>query len=288
MPTGRTRPANRPGENGTPLQHQLAYPTNGEQFSQEFQVYGDVMNKRLSYIAGLYYGSLDANQVLYFSGSPASPYARQNGPDADSKTYAGFAQATYSITPKVRVTAGVRYTQDYRGVTFRSFFQEPYNGQWLGDFNSNPAPGPFVACGLPLPAGADYHDQSQCRLSRDVTYHYIPWTAGIDWKPGDDALLYAKVSKSFRSGAYGNASPTYTPPGIPGYSPKTQAELDALATYLQPVEPSSVISPEVGAKVEFLDHRLRINGALFYSWYSNVQANNSLPPACLYAARSSR
>ena len=265
------------GADGTPLQHQLAYPTNGDQWSQEFQVYGDVLNNRLSYIAGLYYGSLDANQVLYLNGTP---YARQNGPDADSKTYAGYGQVTYAVTPKVHLTAGVRFTEDYRGVTFRSFFQEPYNGPVIGQFNSNPPAGTFVACGLPLPAGANYFDQSQCHLSSDVTYHYIPWTVGIDWKPTDDTMLYAKVSKSFRSGAYGNASPTYTPPGIPGYVPKIQDELNALATYLQPVAPSSILSPEVGAKLDFLDHRLRVDGALFYSWYDNVEANTSLPPAC--------
>ena len=37
---------------------------------------------------------------------------------ADNKSYASFAQLNYEIAPSVRLTGGVRYTQDSRDMTW--------------------------------------------------------------------------------------------------------------------------------------------------------------------------
>src|SRR5262249_25005720 len=104
-----------------------------------------------------------------------------------------------------------------------------------------------------------------------VSYHYVPWTFGIDWKANDDTLLYAKISKGYRSGAFGITGPAASP------NPVQQA---ANLAQFGPVAPEKLLSPEVGAKIEAWDHKLRLNGAVFYSDYKNIQDTVNLPAAC--------
>jgi iron complex outermembrane recepter protein len=75
---------------------------------------------------------------------------------------------------------------------------------------------------------------------------------GVEWQVSDDHMLYASYANGYKSGGF-NARPTTEPPRFEAYEPE---ELD---TY------------ELGAKTEWLDRRLRLNVAVFYSDYQEIQ-----------------
>jgi iron complex outermembrane recepter protein len=83
---------------------------------------------------------------------------------------------------------------------------------------------------------------------------------GIDFRPVEDYMFYASFSRGYRSGGFSNRAQT------------------AISTNT-PYEPEIVDSTEVGAKLEFLDHRLAANIALFNAKYKNLQQNTTIPVA---------
>ena len=68
----------------------------------------------------------------------------------------------------------------------------------------------------------------------------------------DDAMIYGTYSKGYRSG------------GVNG-------RVDELASATTPYDPETVDSYELGFKSEWMDQRLRLNGALFYMEYEDKQ-----------------
>jgi iron complex outermembrane receptor protein len=71
----------------------------------------------------------------------------------------------------------------------------------------------------------------------------------FSYKPSGDGLIYASAAKGFRSGGTNTPSPPYPPT----YGPET------LWTYT------------LGAKQQWLDHRLNVDLAAYYNSYSNMQ-----------------
>jgi iron complex outermembrane receptor protein len=254
----------------------FAYPERATQISEEFQVYGDALDGRLKWIGGVYYFQVTGSQVnnvfalqaLRFlptlAGGPAGPLTHtSSGPDVKNTSSSAFAQISYEILPKVRLTGGIRYVTDKRRVTY-------HDDTELGAA----AGGQFLTCSLanaPLDT-----NPTHCSFVDSVTYHFVPWTVGLDYKPTDDALLYAKVSKGYRSGAFGNGGPQAA-----RSAPVAANNARVLATF-GPSAPESLISYDAGAKLEFLDHRLRINTAAYWSKYTDIQLTTPLgpDPAC--------
>ncbi|MFC3053327.1 TonB-dependent receptor [Kordiimonas pumila] len=79
------------------------------------------------------------------------------------------------------------------------------------------------------------------------------WTSftpkfGLNYTVSDEVYLYTTVSKGFKSGGYNVGSYQNTP-----------------------FDPESIWSYEIGVKADLFDDRLRLNSALFYYDYSNLQ-----------------
>jgi outer membrane receptor protein involved in Fe transport len=90
----------------------------------------------------------------------------------------------------------------------------------------------------------------------------------LSWQPDRDNLFYVSASKGFRPGG----------PNV-GVGDICGASLDALGVAQVPAKFSSdsLWSYEIGGKNTFLDHRLQINGSLFYIDWRNIQQNVYLP-----------
>jgi len=101
-----------------------------EQFSQEVQLTGESLDGRLKWVVGGYYFYEDIRstipvvvfkELLDIIGLDLSLTWDLTG---TNKSYAGFGQATYDITDKLSVTAGLRYTYEKKAVgrvVFRQF-----------------------------------------------------------------------------------------------------------------------------------------------------------------------
>jgi iron complex outermembrane recepter protein len=242
----RDEDANRPGDNdGTPypIFELPTKPFEYHQFSQELQAYGKAFDDRFNWITGLYYFREHGRQgqtvaVL----QPLSAAAGLNDAVVTNRSQGAYAQADYEIVPKVRLTAGVRDTKDLRQVVYL----DKAIVHATGAIVCNVAPAIRDAPGL-------------CQATPpEGDFKYWPWTAGLEYEPTPEALIYGKVSKGFRSGGF-----------LQGGA--------ASAVQLQPYGPESLLSDEVGTKLQMLDRRLRLNAAAFYSTYDAIQQTTFVP-----------
>ena len=85
---------------------------------------------------------------------------------------------------------------------------------------------------------------------------------GLDFRWTDDVLVYFSVAEGFKSGGFNGRA-------------RNVGELEGY-------DPETILSYEIGMKSEWLDHRLRLNLAAFYSDYEDVQLTEQhVDPATL-------
>lgn len=233
-------------------------PSRQDQYSQELRMASNGAN-RVDYVAGLYwfaqtitgepiteYGPLAAYWLL--GKPPAIPGNLLDGYLTDGHTrfhsdsYAVFGEATWHATERLKVTAGIRYTDEQKD----------------GEFDST------VSGGLATPTPA----QSKSKLSilRPQSY-----TAKVsDGSPSgrvnlvyfwsDSAMTYASLARGSKSGGI-NMS------GLP----LNAANQPALTTAA--IKPEQNTTVEVGVKSRLLDQRLLLNADVYQTTVRDFQTN---------------
>jgi iron complex outermembrane receptor protein len=91
---------------------------------------------------------------------------------------------------------------------------------------------------------------------------------GLSYHISPDIMTYATVSKGYREGG-----PLFKLPSL------CDADLANLGLSASPTayKPDSIWNYELGAKTQWLDHRLTINGAVYYIDWTNIQQTIALP-----------
>jgi iron complex outermembrane recepter protein len=107
------------------------------------------------------------------------------------------------------------------------------------------------------PTSSHYSDTRGTTPKYDLSYHVT-----------QDILSYATVAKGYREGG-----PLYP------FPPTCAKDLEALGYSSSPTSyaPDSIWSYELGAKTEWLEHRLTMNGAVYYIDWTSIQQNITLP-----------
>ncbi|MEP7243240.1 MAG: TonB-dependent receptor [Gammaproteobacteria bacterium] len=103
---------------------------------------------------------------------------------------------------------------------------------------------PFGGFGPNIPVGVQ---------TNSATASKTTFKANVSYKLTDDSLLYATFSEGFRIGGTNAADLPFASGIPPAYDP------DSLKNY------------EIGAKSEFLDHKLRLNAAVYRIDWSDIQ-----------------
>jgi iron complex outermembrane receptor protein len=137
----------------------------------------------------------------------------------ESKSTAAFADFDWQFAPQWRVNFGGRFTKDKKS---------------LDNF-------------LGAPLGSPSKSFSK----------FTP-KVGIDWRPNEDAMIYASFSRGYRSGGFSNRAQT-------------------VFSTNKPFDPETVDSVELGAKTEWFDRRMSFNIAVFNAKYKNLQQNTTIP-----------
>ena len=210
------------------LAFQDLFYEKSETFTQELRLTssGDT---RLEWITGLYFLSEEAQMQINLSipvfGVPGIAFWG----DGDTTAWAGFAQATYAVTDKLNFTAGIRYSDEKK-----EHFHQTIVGP---DFLAAREGRGFVVLALPDEESWD------------------AWTPkfGIDYFVNEDVMLYATVTRGFKSGGFNSGSPQ------------------------PPFEPEFLWNYEIGAKTTLFDGRLRANVAAFYYDYTDMQVQSYDP-----------
>ena len=220
---------------GTPL-NIFSYedPIAISQNTQEFQINGDNFDHRLRWVAGAYYYYMTADDDAnaYVLNSLAGIFEALRAKNHDN-SLSGYTQATYALTSSINLTAGLRYTDETRGVS-PSSYETVFGGAPI--------------CLVPTDNLVD----GKCRADFEFHYNNVSYTASVDWSPAKGLMLYAKTSRGFRGGSP-NQRGTFIP--------------DSYA----PFAPEVVTDYEAGLKSEWMNRHLRINLDYYHSNYDDIQ-----------------
>jgi iron complex outermembrane recepter protein len=210
------------------------------QVSQEFQVNGTALDKKLNYVGGLYYFK-EAGYVHDYVPFESLLYVYDVANDVENKNYAAFVHADYRLNDQWGFTAGGRYT------SAQAYF---LGGQSdLNDFPFLVLPG-----GIQTPASALFRYFPPIPDSQ--AWHIFDPTVGVQFHFNNDVMAYASWGKGFKAGGW------TTRLSAPIASPKS-AEFS----------PEYSKTWELGLKGDWLNHHLRTNAAVFYTDYNGIQLN---------------
>jgi iron complex outermembrane receptor protein len=268
---------------------EFSYTQDTKWFSHEI-TFSSTWNKPIQWIAGVYYyNETDNNPETVQTPSQAqvaSPIAlvpleyehefvpAAANPSRDEllldyqdriQSAAAYAQVDWKITSKIKLTGGIRYTIDWkhgteeaRYVDFSSGILSPYEfGSETPAIDISPSEISFLpgkgVCGLPVlqSSGAFAGDYTRCLSDHSQA---PTGTAGIEWTPNDDTLVYARYNRGYKAFAF-NA----------GYiGANTEAA------------PEHVDDFEVGYKATF-GRKFTLDADAFYYNYSNDQVPIGVP-----------
>jgi iron complex outermembrane receptor protein len=284
-------------------QNIFSFTTQTDWLSHEITV-SSTKNGPLQWIAGLYYynetdnnpetDALSAQSQLASPLNVATLTPALPNPSRDAflldyqdriQSAAAYAQVDYKIVPKVKLTGGVRFTEDWKHGSEEARFvyfgsnpyaaepssvlipgtqiplNYPFTPQTLGaalpafDITTSEisfTPGKGV-CSLPtLQTSGQYEgDYTRCLSDHSSA---VTGTAGVEWTPDDETLVYARYNRGYKAFAL-NA-------GYLGNNPEAA--------------PEYVNDYEVGYKRTF-GRNLTIDADAFYYDYTNAQIPIGIP-----------
>lgn len=243
--------------------------TSQSTFTEELQLQGNALDGNLRWQAGLYYEKSNplgasGNQTVAFGNCPE--IGTGNGmlfgcygiPGPGVYNYqvarttfedkAVYGQFTYDFTDQLSVTGGFRYTWDKMRSIAR---EETFNIAQTADLPPNAllcieTYGPAPEDGCPI---VDVSKKSSAPT----------WLIGIDFKPSDDVLLYAKYARGYRAGGVKNDAPNLS---------RVRADLPDYTVF----NPEKLDAYEVGLKSTF-DWIVRgtFNFSAYYNDFSDQQ-----------------
>lgn len=189
-------------------------------------------------------------------GTPAKDTTR------DTTSYSAFAQVGYDITDVVRVTAEARYIHDEIEVCTNTLVDRvsQYVLTYPIDYN-------IAAISASLGYGLD-GDGNQVLLTLPICDTQRSDTVNprlaLDYRMTEDVMFYASAAKGTKPAGFGTAQFA-----IPQSARIKQEQLWGY---------------ELGAKTQWLDRALQLNGALFYNEYTDRQVGITCEVAGGFAA----
>jgi iron complex outermembrane receptor protein len=268
----------------------LVIPTvTQEQWTHELQLGGRVLDDSLQFLVGVFHfqenaiedrhrlnhqlsTGIDANMLTSVGVDATTPGFEQARLvsfvdlwwSIDNTAQAFFTEMTWTpkwLDRRTHWTFGYRHSEDQRdAVKYRrapTYVETYVNGQ---------------GSARQLSAGQPFDNVPASRTFSDDSFSY---GAAFDAAPG--IHLYAKSSEAYKSGGYNVRDPNVD--GRSGAETPTDSSDDNAYGFgfVDGFEPEHVTAYEIGAKTEWLDRRLRVNGDVFYSDYRDFQINFLVP-----------
>ncbi|MCX2980694.1 TonB-dependent receptor [Halieaceae bacterium IMCC14734] len=239
-----------------------------EQFTQEFLL-SSPTGGTIEYLAGLYYQSEELEHERYTDAVLSAAGIGTGSLDAsglgnfeqDAETLSAFTQLTWHISDSFRAIGGLRYSADEKEMTKDAFvtdlFTDTPNNQLAGiydqvlNFSTDHFMGPDGAtvCEGVAYVCTDYPDfdneRTESHWTGDVT---------LQWDATDEIMTYFKVGNGYKAGGFDEAN--------------GRGLIDA-----QEYGDETVLSYELGAKLDLLDGRARMTFAAFQSEFEDLQVS---------------
>jgi len=181
---------------------------------------------------GIYGTYIDPNPIEDLNGNGHNYFRSQNPYRLNS--WAGFGEVYYQVSPDVKLTGGLRFTDD------RKYFEVIPSWVFL------------LGGGYPV---TDIVNQEWKKLTGRFN---VDWSPKLDFT--DQTLVYASYSRGYKGGG---ANP-------PGPIPNTFSA-QSFITHPATFDPEYVNAFELGTKNTLLDGNLTLNGDVFYYDYKGYQ-----------------
>jgi len=204
------------------------------QVSQEFQLNGQT--QAAHWVGGLYFldihGDYDNDSVYVNIYNPILVTGSQYTQNV--RTYALYGQVDYALSSLWSITLGGRVERDKKGIDLTTF------------------------CTIASPALCTAYGVVPTSEFVQGEVSDTAWSGNfqLKYQPSPDLMFYGGIRRGTKGAAF--SATTYPAPGI------TFASIY--------VKPEILTDTEVGFKSELFDHRLRLNGDVFYYHYQNYQA----------------
>lgn len=204
-----------------------------------------------------------------FGGHPESgPQLLGNGfigiSRTESEQFAAFSEWTVEVIDRLRLTGGVRYTE--QDTTETSYRANPFGG----DQSLHRVPDRYQD----LIPGADYYAGTGTpEISKSTVTQWTP-RVSLQYEFTPDLMMYVTYSKGAGTGG--------TIVNVDEIDPQIIAL--GLADY--ETFPEEVKNYELGLRSEFFGSTLRLNATVFYDEFANLELSEELVPGRLFAANA--
>jgi len=255
----------------TPFNLIDAADENSDQISQELRL-TSAGDGNFDWLVGAFYMEEDVERAENFVGSFGPPIAAQGfvlldgdiifAQDNKTTSTALYGQLDWHINDSFSWSIGSRYAKDDKEITqalinledpaadsavLSALLGVPVNLVILGI----PANGPtelltFIGTGDPSVLNVPY----TVNASEDWS-EFVPSTS-LNWRFGDNNLLYFTASKGYKSGAF--VAQNTTPEAA-----------------VVPLDPEIATNFEIGVKTELANNRVRLNASIFTMDYEDLQ-----------------
>jgi iron complex outermembrane recepter protein len=212
----------------------------------------------LTFVLGGYFWdsnyTINLKNYIGFAGVPLLTSAQDV--TQTTKSYAGYFEGDYRVSDKLKLTLGGRYTKDKKSSIV--------NDKTIFLYGSTVEANPILSIPPSLAGG-------QIVMAQPVKADWSKFTpkVSLSYNWTDDVMSYALWSRGYRGGGFNGRPATIGAATIP-YDPET---LDNF---------------EIGFKSEFLDNRVRLNGAIYMMKYSDMQQDLDVPAPGTSTGRENR
>lgn len=202
------------------------------QFSQELQLFGKTASDSIEWLVGGYYFNERGNDL---NNVYTSVLLIQSGGEASTRSKAAFGHLVLHATDKLRVTGGLRYTNERKTflpnqkVLFYSYTQSLFGGAGFTD-------GQAI-----LPS-----------VTSERSFNNLSAMAGLDYQWTSRFMTYLSLSQGFKSGGFNQR--VFPPRASPGSFAPEKADV-----------------AEVGFKWSNDAGTVRLDADTFYTRYKNIQ-----------------
>lgn len=249
-------PANDRDYTGLDILPKSNNPSHQDQTSQEFRLSSTGENT-IDWVAGLYYFNQtvttngitqygkDASYWLLAAGTPdalLNGYTARNVSSIETTSYAAFGQLTWNVTDRLRITPGLRYTQEDKS----------------GDYDLSVSGGlvttdaTLISRRLGIARPQNY--------AAEISDGSLSGQLAVSYELAPDVLTYVSYAQGHKSGGINMSGLPTTSAGLPALN---SAE----------VKPEQVTTLELGLKTQAFDRRLTANLAAYSTDIEDFQAN---------------
>jgi len=187
---------------------------------------------------GFSYGTLVGNEEVMFydwTTDTNHPSTLGNTTNNVTNSYALFGNASYEITDKLSITAGLRWSQD----------EKDFSGTAYGKRFDN-------ATNMHI----DLDGNDAFSYAFEASDSWDEWTpsVNVDYQATSDTFYYFSIAKGYKAGGFNGEG------------------MEDAREAITPFLPEVAWNYETGFKLQGLEDRLRVNGAIFYTEYTDIQS----------------